>query len=81
MQLYDYGLSTLEQYGLKAETTARTRGALLCHTEKGLLILKEFAGSEKKPWEAAGVASYSEGKGNLCGQFPSESGRKSCEPG
>lgn len=48
MQLYDYGLSTLEQYGLKAETTARTRGALLCHTEKGLLILKEFAGSEKK---------------------------------
>lgn len=48
MQLYDYGLSTLEQYGLTAETTARTRGALLCHTEKGLLILREFAGSERK---------------------------------
>lgn len=48
MQLYDYGLSTLEQYGLTAETSARTRGALLCRTEKGLLILKEFRGSENK---------------------------------
>lgn len=48
MQLYDYGLSTLEQYGLTAETTARTRGALLCRTQKGLLILREFTGSEKK---------------------------------
>lgn len=47
-QLYDYGLSTLEQYGVTAETTARTRGALLCHTEKGLLILREFTSSEKK---------------------------------
>lgn len=48
MQVYDYGLSILEQYGLKAESTIRTRGALLCHTQKGLLILREFTGSEKK---------------------------------
>ena len=46
--MYDYGLSTLEQYGLTAESTARIRGALLCHTEKGLVIIKEFKGSEKK---------------------------------
>lgn len=46
--MYDYGLSTLEQYGITAEGTSRTRGALLCRTEKGLLILKEFHGSEKK---------------------------------
>lgn len=46
--MYDYGLSILEQYGLNAETTARTRGALLCRTEKGLVIIKEFKGSEKK---------------------------------
>lgn len=46
--MYDYGLSTLEQYGLTAKTSSRTRGALLCQTEKGLLILKEFHGSEKK---------------------------------
>lgn len=48
MRLYDYGLSTLEQYGLSAKTTTRVRGALVCQTEKGLLILKEFTGSEKK---------------------------------
>lgn len=48
MQLYDYGLGTLEQYGLSADGTSRTRGALLCRTEKGLLILREFTGSEKK---------------------------------
>ena len=46
-RLYDYGLSTLEQYGLTARTASRTRGALLCQTEKGLMILKEFHGSEK----------------------------------
>lgn len=46
--MYDYGLSVLEQYGLSARSSARTRGALLCHTEKGLLLLKEFSGSEKK---------------------------------
>ena len=46
--MYDYGLSTLEQYELTARSTARTRGALLCRTEQGLLILREFRGSEKK---------------------------------
>lgn len=46
--MYDYGLSTLEQYQLTPKSTARTRGALLCRTEQGLLILREFHGSEKK---------------------------------
>lgn len=46
--MYDYGLSTLEQYDLTAESTSRTRGALLCRTEKGLVILREFKGTEKK---------------------------------
>lgn len=46
--MYDYGLSTLEQYELAVKTTSRTRGALLCHTEQGLFILKEYHGSEKK---------------------------------
>ena len=48
MSLYDYGLGTLSQYGLNAERSARTRGALLCYTEQGILILREFHGSEKK---------------------------------
>ena len=46
--MYDYGLSVLEQYGLTASTSGRVRGALLCRTEKGPVILREFHGSEKK---------------------------------
>lgn len=46
--MFDYGLSTLEQYGLTAKKSLRTRGALLCYTEKGLFIFREFGGSEKK---------------------------------
>ena len=48
MSLYDYGLSTLAQYELTADRSARTRWALLCYTSQGLLILKEFYGSERK---------------------------------
>ena len=48
MSLYDYGLSTLALYELTADRSARTRGALLCYTSQGLLILREFHGSEKK---------------------------------
>jgi len=46
--LYDYGLSTLEQYGLTASVSMRIRGALFCRTEKGPVIIREFHGSEKK---------------------------------
>ena len=48
MSLYDYGLGTLSQYDLTADRSARTRGALLCYTSRGLLILREFHGSEKR---------------------------------
>ena len=48
MSLYDYGLGTLAQYELTADRSARTRGALLCYTSRGVLILREFHGSEKK---------------------------------
>lgn len=46
--MYDYGLSVLEQYGLNALSSGRVRGALLCRTERGPVILREFHGSEKK---------------------------------
>lgn len=46
--MYDYGLSVLEQYGLTASSSGRVRGALLCRTESGPVILREFHGSEKK---------------------------------
>lgn len=46
--MYDRGLSVLEQYGLTAKSSYRGRGALLCQTEKGLLLLREFGGSVKR---------------------------------
>ena len=46
--MYDYGLSTLTQYQLTVRTTARIRGALLCRTDRGDYIIREFKGSERK---------------------------------
>lgn len=46
--MYDYGLSILEQYGLTADTYTRTRGGLLCRTDQGAVIIKEFKGNETK---------------------------------
>lgn len=48
MQLYDYGFSVLEQYGLTSDSMSRIRGALLCRTGQGPVIIREFGGSEKK---------------------------------
>lgn len=50
MSLYDYGLGTLAQYELTADRSARTRGALLCYTSRGFLILREFH-VQKKSWK------------------------------
>lgn len=46
--MYDRGLAVLEQYGLEATNTYRGRGALICDTEAGLVLIKEFTGSSKK---------------------------------
>lgn len=46
--MYDYGLGTLEKYGLTDVVTARIRGALLCRAGKEIFLLKEYHGSEKK---------------------------------
>lgn len=52
--MYDRGLSVLEQYGLNVKSSYRGRGALLCQTQIGLVMIREFAGSVKKlqkQWE------------------------------
>ena len=46
--MYDRGLSVLEKYGLQAGSSWRGRGALLCQTQAGLVIIREFGGSAKK---------------------------------
>lgn len=44
----DRGASVLEQYELEVRQINRGRGALLCDTDKGLKLLKEYKGSGRK---------------------------------
>ena len=38
----------LEQYEVAVNSTRKTRGAILCSTDKGVLLLREVGGSEKR---------------------------------
>lgn len=44
----DRGISVLEQYPLKVFQTYRGRGAIICETDQGLKLLKEYQGSKPK---------------------------------
>lgn len=46
--MYDRGLSVLEQYGLESTGVYRGRGSLICRTQKGLVLIREFCGTPKK---------------------------------
>lgn len=46
--MYDKGLSVLEQYGLEAAAVYRGRGALICETKEGTVLIREFYGTPKK---------------------------------
>lgn len=46
--MYDRGLGVLEQYGLEPTAVYRGRGSLICETDKGLVLIKEFCGTPKK---------------------------------
>ncbi len=46
--MYDKGLSVLEQYGLEAAAVSRGRGALICDTKEGMVLIREFYGTQKK---------------------------------
>ena len=41
-------VNVLERYDLEVLRTWKVRGAVLCETDKGLFILKEFGGSMEK---------------------------------
>ena len=45
--MYDKGLSVLEQYGLEAAAVYRGRGALICDTKEGMVLIREFYGTQK----------------------------------
>ena len=44
----DYGASVLEQYPIEVSNVKRVRGALLCETDRGLMLLKEVRLPEKR---------------------------------
>ena len=44
----DRGLSILEQYNLKVKNTYRGRGSLICETDQGLKLIKEYNNSKLK---------------------------------
>ena len=44
----DRAVSLLEQYDIEVLRTRKGRGAILCDTDKGCLIFKEYAGNENK---------------------------------
>ena len=44
----DRGLSVLEQYNLKVQKTYRGRGSLICETDQGLKLIKEYNSSKLK---------------------------------
>jgi spore coat protein, CotS family len=44
----DRGLSVLEQYNLKVKNTYRGRGSLICETDQGLKLIKEYNNSKLK---------------------------------
>lgn len=41
----DRAVGLLEQYGIEVQRTRKGRGAILCETDRGLLIFKEYGGS------------------------------------
>lgn len=44
----EYSLNVLEQYDIEVNSTRKVRGAILCDTKQGVLLLMEAAVSEKK---------------------------------
>ena len=44
--LYNRENQILEQYPFEVKQTVKGRGALICDTDKGLKILKEYRGSQ-----------------------------------
>lgn len=46
--MQEYELSVLEQYDIEVGGTRKTRGAVLCDTDRGLMLLKEVKVSQKR---------------------------------
>lgn len=63
--MYDRGLSVLEQYGLEAAAVSRGRGTLICSTDQGPVLIKEYCGTPKKLECQAGLLSEISGNSEV----------------
>ena len=69
--MQDYELkSILGQYDIAVTGTRKTRGAILCDTDKGLLLLKEIDISQAKIPALLEVYEYLEKQGYMQADFP-----------
>ncbi|MEZ3436397.1 MAG: CotS family spore coat protein [Lachnospiraceae bacterium] len=69
MQEYELD-SILEQYDVAVISTRKTRGAILCDTDKGLLLLKEVDVSQTKTPALLDLYEYLESQGYVQADFP-----------
>lgn len=61
----DWGKSVLEQYDVEVRSTRKGRGALLCETNQGLMILQEYMGSIQHMEEESRVLNFLLDKGGM----------------
>jgi len=72
MQEYERN-SILEQYDIAVNGTRKTRGAILCDTDKGVFLLKEVSVSQTKIPALLELYAHLEGQGYLQADFPVKS--------
>lgn len=69
--MQEYEINTiLEQYDIAVSGTRKTRGAILCDTDKGLLLLKEIDISQAKIPALLEVYEYLKKQGYMQADFP-----------
>ena len=61
--MQEYELNVVDQYNIDVTGTRKTRGAILCDTRQGLLLLREVATSEKRIPALCNLYGYLKGQG------------------
>ena len=65
MNMQEYELNVLEQYNIEVSGTRKARGAVLCDTDQGLLLLKEVKVSEKRIPALSELHEYLQSQGYI----------------
>ncbi len=70
-------LVILEQYDLHVQSTRRGRGSFLCDTDRGLVQVTEFSGSQERLFFQNRVLFFSDRKRDTLRSAPGKYRRKS----